>query len=88
MKRINKTEARKRFINGQIITVVPRKVDPNNVWGIGVKLSAQDEEKRLAGENGDPIRLNRQWLFDNLVTRWNYYNGCYELGYYPAFYID
>ena len=88
MKRINKTQARKLFINGQIITVVPCKVNPDNVWGIGLALSAPEEEKRLAGENGDPIRLDRQWLFDNWVTRWHYYNGCYELGYYPAFYID
>ena len=88
MKRINKIEARKLFITGKTLLVVPNKVSPDNVWGIGLALSAPEEEKRLAGENSDPVRLDRQWLFDNWVTRWYYYNGNYELGYYPAFYVD
>ena len=89
--RINKIQARKCFMQGDTIRVVPCKYRPDNTW-ITYDINANDMEMELDYDfnNGNsiiPRKLDRNWLFNNWCIRWYYYNGCYEMGYYPAFYV-
>ena len=82
MTRITKPKARKMFNNGETITIVPHKVNPKNVWGIGMAIQ-EDKVSNLIhnqtyGTHG----------FDWTVDRYTEYNCCYESGYYVAYYIE
>lgn len=70
-KRVNKTIARKRYNNGDTIRICMNKVNPINDF------------------YGFYTDINKADLkdFDKVINSYAYYNGCYELGYYTAFYV-
>ena len=75
-KKLNKTQARKLYNAGQTIMLVPCKVNPNNMWGIGHYFSNAE---------GDGFERD----FDKVVSYYSYYNCQYnELGKYCAYYIE
>lgn len=90
--RVNKSKARKAYANGDVIRVTHCKCRPDNKQGIWVDWMAISDENDLdydykSGKTDTIRKLDREWLFNNKCTRWTYYNGNFELGYYPAFYL-
>lgn len=82
-ERVTKTKARKLFADDITIRIVPCKYRPDNQW-----ITFDFNRKQWEAENMETgERVLPNWCFDNFCTRWTYYNGNYELGYYPAFYI-
>lgn len=73
--RVNKAVARKAWNNGEQLLMVPARVRPDNMWGIGVIV-----------ETGSGSRPGES--FDKFVNEFEYYNCSYnELGKYAAFYL-
>lgn len=82
-KRISKAQAIKEFTNDNTIRIVPCKLIPDNNWNaIDFNRKDWERENMEAGK-----RVLPDWCFNNFCIRWSYYNGNYETGYYPAFYI-
>ena len=79
MKRISKRTARKLFNEKKDFLIIPCKVNPNNVWGIGAKINQYYY-------NQFPEIFKKD--FDVLVREYTFYNCSYETGYYPAYYIE
>lgn len=85
--RVSKAAARKAFRDDKTVRVVPCKYRPDNHW-IAFDWNRREIEARdYAGLVKDGKRVDAEWCFNNLATRWTYYNGNYEMGYYPAFYL-
>ena len=75
LKRVNKTTARKHFYNGDKIRICMCRVNPtNDFYQLYCDFKNHDPK-------GNVIK------FDDLVNAYEFYNGCYELGYYAAYYI-
>lgn len=72
-KRVRKDVARRLFDQGRIIYLMPSKVVPSDS---GPWIKPYPINNR-AGED-----------FDNLVNRYEYYNCCWELGYYTSFWVN
>lgn len=73
-KKVQKRTARNLFNLGLNIYLLPYKVNPNNVWGLGRIYKISDD---------------RNMNFDDIVNEFEYYNCSYnELGKYAAFYIE
>lgn len=82
-KRISKHEAIKHFTNDETIRIVPCKYRPDNQW-----ITFDFNRKQWEAQNMESgQRVLADWCFNNFCVRWTYYNGNYEMGYYPAFYI-
>lgn len=81
--RISKAAAIKAFTNDITIRIVPCKLRPDNEWNALDFNRIEYEKENLP----DGVRVLADWCFNNYCTRWTYYNGNYETGYYPAFYI-
>ena len=76
-RRISKAKARQAYLRGDDpIRVVPCKVDPDNVWGIGTDIVLDDESQGRSKERWETF-LNH-YIWDNCQHN--------ELGKYPAFY--
>ena len=71
--RIRKDVARRLFNNGRIIYLTPSKV------------VASDSSMWIKPY---PINNRAGQNFDDLVNRYEYYNCCYELGYYTNFWLN
>lgn len=69
--RISKTAARKLFNDGKTIRMCMNKVNPVN-----------DFFRFFTDINNTNLED-----FDKAVNSYTYYNACYDLGYYAAFYI-
>jgi len=82
--RISKRQAIKAFSNDITIRIVPCKYRPDNEWN-------KIDFNRIEWEKQNMIdpdkRVLPDWCFNNFCTSWTYYNGNYESGYYPAFYV-
>lgn len=74
LEKINKREARKRYIRGEEIHICPCKVNPLSMyWSDGVILRVWESPK----------------LFDSIITEFEYYNcQLRETGYYAAYYVE
>lgn len=72
MKKINKATARRLFNQGVEITVMPCKCAIGSAWFTGA---------RIARDYSDST-------FDQIINAFTHYNCCYELGYYPAYYVE
>lgn len=83
-KRITKPAAIKAFTNDVTIRIVPCNYVPDNTW-ITYDLNRTEWEHKNMVE--PQKRVLPDWCFNNFCTQWTYYNGNYEMGYYPAFYI-
>ena len=79
MKRISKRTARKLFNEKKDFLIIPCKINPNNMWGIGAKINQYYY-------NQFPEIFEKD--FDVLVREYTFYNCSYETGYYPAYYIE
>lgn len=75
MIKIDKRQARKEYNNGTRLYIVPCKVSPDNIWGIGFIL-----------EN-DPTDPDWERGFDSYINEFEYFHCCSELGYRAAYYI-
>jgi len=73
IKRIYKPEARKRFLQGEQIFVLPCKVRFDNMW-IQPYMIYMDEQ-------------NPEATFDRIIRYYEAYNCNAELGYYAAYYV-
>lgn len=82
MTRITKAKARKMFNNGETITIVPHKVSPNNVLGIGMNMQKDAVANTIHGQ--DYSIQGFDWWIDCYTT----YNCNFENGYYVAYYIE
>lgn len=82
-KRVNKVQARQAYANDITIRVVPCKRIPTDQW-TKLDWNRKDYEEKNMPEG---TRVLSDWAFNNHCTAWTYYNGNYEVGYYPAFYI-
>lgn len=74
--KINKPQARKRFLNGETILMYACKMRVPNVWVQGCPMTIEDDEK-LTVEN-----------FEKIVNSFEYYNCNNEMGKYTSFYIE
>jgi hypothetical protein len=70
--RIRKDVARRLFKEGRMIYLTPSNV------------AANDSNPWIK-----PYAINNEagWDFDDIVNNYEYYNSCYELGYYTNFWI-
>jgi hypothetical protein len=73
-KRISKKQARKLYDSGKDIRVVPCKYRPDNEW---IKFNINNTYESATSQR----------TFDKIINDIEYYNCCYETGYYAAFYI-
>ena len=81
--RISKAKAIKMFSEDVTIRIVPCKYSPDNQWN-KIDFNRLEYER----ENmPDGVRVLADWCFNNFCVRWTYYNGTWESGYYPAFYV-
>lgn len=71
MVRINKKKARNLFNKGEIIHLLPCKLNINNYWFPACAISLTSDIKS----------------FDGIVNEYEYYNCNYEMGYYCAYYV-
>jgi hypothetical protein len=78
--RISKQAARKRFMSGEPVYIIAHKMRPGYPFSMGMNAFPQEWLERAAeGDNA----------FDKMVRSFTWYNcGHYEVGYYPAFYIE
>ena len=83
-KRISKAQAIKLFTNDITIRIVPCKYRPDNQWN-AIDFNRKDWEHKNMVDTGK--RVIPDWCFNNWCIQWTYYNGNYESGYYPAFYV-
>ena len=79
MKRINKRTARKLFNEKKDFLIIPCKINPDNVWGIGAKINQYYYNQFSETSKKD---------FDVFIGEYTFYNCSYETGYYPAYYIE
>lgn len=71
LQRVSKNTARKLFNDGETLRICMHKADPvNDFYGFYADIT-----KNI---NGDE--------FDIMCNSYTFYNACYELGYYMAFY--
>ena len=73
LKRVSKKSARKLFDKGNTLLLVPCKIRPDNMFGIGVYVNAN------ADTFGDD--------FDKVVHYFEYYNCNSETGLYTSYYV-
>ena len=79
--RISKATARKLFLDGKTIAIVPCKCDPDNKFFPAFTANRRDKEEFVIDEIG------MKNYFDNMVNSFEYYNCQYnETGKYAAFY--
>ena len=71
-KKVNKTQARKLFLQKKDIYILPCKVYIGNMW---IKPYIANITKKV------------DFDFDKLINEYEYYNCNYELGYYASYYI-
>ena len=82
-KRITKKAAKKAYIAGHTVTIVPCNLRPFGPWGIGCNINRKDRAAFVADEIG--VKND----FNNLVNSHEYYNCINsETGRYSAFYIQ
>lgn len=72
LKRISKRAARRVYDNGGELTIIARKLSPENTF-------------YNSGITTNKTRCDV--TFDQLVNAYEFYNCNYECGYYAAFYI-
>ena len=78
-RRITKAKARKLYISGVNIMLVPHKVNPENRWGIGY----------IVHKHSEIPEYGQYWYWDRLIDQFVLSNCQYnELGKYPAFYEE
>ena len=71
-RRISKAKARQAYLRGDTVLVVPCKVSPENVWGIGTYIVLEDDSEE-------------EW--EKFLNEFCWFNcQSNELGKYPAFY--
>lgn len=75
-KQITKTKAREMFNEGKEIIVNPCKIIFPNHWHSHCYISKDMEN--MSGE----------WTFDQIVNNCEYYNCCYETGYYSHYFVE
>jgi hypothetical protein len=74
--RVRKQHARKLYELNAPITMVAHKMLPFGGWSLGYTVNKDNIDSR-----------EEDWTFDKLVDNYTSYNACYEMGYYPAFYV-
>lgn len=79
LERVNVIKAKRLFISGHIVTVVPHKMNPQNEWFNGSFIDPKDAPKH---------DLTTDAYFEEYVTQSTIYNCSYETGYYLAFYVE
>lgn len=80
-KRVNKTTARRAYLNGLDIIIAPCNMDPAGPWAPGYRLNKRSREAFVLDHTG---LIND---FENYLSSYMYYNCNSETGYYPAYYI-
>lgn len=79
--RISKAAARKLFLAGNTIAIVPCKCDPDNKFFPAFTVNRRDKEEFVIDEIG------MKNYFDNMVNSFEFYNCQHnETGKYAAFY--
>jgi hypothetical protein len=79
MKKLQKRTARRAYNDGQTVYLVPSKVYPSfsspwiTPYGIN---KLEDQEQHVC-----------ELEFDKRVEEYQWYNTCFELGYYASYYI-
>jgi hypothetical protein len=76
MTRITKREAQKRFNEGELVVLCPRKMRPEGPFSMGVSVAKKDYENNWGA---DP--------WERMYNNWSFYNSSYETGYYPHYYL-
>jgi len=79
MKRINKTEARNLYHNGDTITIIAHKMRLNTPWNL------EHDINKMDGMNG---LITGTTDFNIRVGNFEVHNCNYETGYYCAFYVN
>lgn len=77
-EQVSKTMARKLFEQGMDILLVPCKVNPTNIWGIGVTLNKRADYASVTENMAD--------YFQYAVNTMLWYTCNSEFGYYVSFY--
>ena len=82
MKRVNKTNARKLFNEGEKILIIGHKLSPKNIYNLGIEIQKDEICNKVYNYTYDVF------TFDEIVYRFVVYNCNFECGYYPAFYVE
>ena len=75
-KKVNKKAARNLYNNGETIHLNPSKIIFPSMW-------YEDGCPINKADDGADIHQ-----FNDRVNNFEYYNTCYELGYYAAYYME
>ncbi len=78
MKRINKTQARKRYNEGESVTIIAHKMILNTPWNLEHEININD------GKNGV---ISGTTDFNIRIGNFEIHNCNFETGYYCAFYV-
>lgn len=85
-KRVSKSEARRRYNNGETIRFTACNIVPDNLWG--AYSDANNGDYTQVSSDGFNTTIARNKDFDTVVSAFTYYN-CVdsETGRYPAYYV-
>ena len=71
--RVNKQKAKRLYNQGESVTIIPCNVPLLNLWIGGYTFNIQQTEHRE---------------FDKIINSFMFYNCSYQLGRYPAYYVE
>lgn len=90
-KKISCTEAKKLFLENKPFYACPHKLRPSSSFNIaalvfGLEYKQRAERYKVHGDIWKGTIEKTAW---NLFAKaWKHYNGSYEGGYYPAYYVE
>lgn len=87
LKRINKKTARKLFNNGKKIRICMNKVHPKNIWHLYTDIERPENTPYTIYSDTEYNTELTTNDFDTIVNGFEFYNTCYENGYYASFYL-
>ena len=88
--KITKQQAKKRFVNGDVIHLCPCKMAPGGILSLVCLIESKPylEAARACRGNHDLWRgtvENTAWSL--MYNVWEYYNASWETGCYPHYYV-
>ncbi|HEY6565143.1 MAG TPA: hypothetical protein VIY86_11635 [Pirellulaceae bacterium] len=90
-KRITKAAARKLFNAGKPIYLCPHKMRPGFPWNMAALIFSKGwlEKATVYEKHPDLWKGSvEETAWDLMYNNWMFYNSNYEMGYYPAYYVE
>lgn len=91
-KKITCATAKKLFKEGKPFYACPRKLNPSSPWNVAVLILSGKEWREKAERYKDDPKMWKgsvdKTAWELFMNNWKYYNSSYEVGYYPAYYVE